>query len=375
MFIHRGKESLELDAAPSLNIVSLRRLEFKLGLKRGYLRSLAAHARGHYNPFVKPEKYRPFQKVFKKPKQRLIDNPDEELKEVQKRIYRRLLRLETLPGYICGGVKGKSLLDNVKLHPDVGVLVTVDIANFFPSVTSQYVYFLWNSVLNCSPEISALLTKLTSFERHLPQGAATSTPLANILICAIDQEIRTECERMGVKYSTWVDDLAFSGANARHVIPVVISALSKAGLRVSRKKIKVMGTGRRKVLNGIVLGKVPTLPRENLSRIRSGIHKLAIGEVNLDSYEEYVQSLIARIRQAQTINASQALKLRLQLIDVLKKGSFPKAFRRRYLRQLSRPTHSPLPRKPVCHALKVETRSADITDTVQTKDDTHKPHS
>ncbi len=245
MFIQREEENLELDAAPSLNIISLRQLEFKLGLKRGYLRSLAAHAGGHYSPFVKPEKYRPFQKIFNKPKQRLIDNPDEELKEVQKRIYRRLLRPEALPNYICGGVKGKSLLDSVKLHPDVGVLVTVDIANFFPSVTSQYVYFLWNSVLNCSPEISALLTKLTSFERHLPQGAATSTPLANILICAIDQQIRTECERMGVKYSTWVDDLAFSGTNARHVIPVVISALRKAGLRVSRKKMKVMGVGLR----------------------------------------------------------------------------------------------------------------------------------
>jgi RNA-directed DNA polymerase len=100
-----------------------------------------------------------------------------------------------------------------------------------------------------------LLTRLTSFERHLAQGAATSTPLANILICTIDKQIRTECERMGITYSTWVDDLAFSGNDPRKIILVVITSLRRAGLRIARKKIKIMGPATQKILNGIILGK------------------------------------------------------------------------------------------------------------------------
>lgn len=334
MFRRLDQKNLDLNAPPKLNLMSLRHLEYKLGLKRGYLRALAATAGRYYEPFIKPEKYRPFQKVFKKRKNRIIDNPGEDLKDVQKLVYRRLLRPEILPDYICGGVRRKSLLHNAKIHLGAPVLVTIDIASFFPSVTNEYVYFLWNEVLNCSPEIATLLTKLTSFERHLPQGASTSTPLANILICAIDKRIRDECERMGVKYSTWVDDLAFSGVKARNVIPVVISALRGVGLRVSRKKISVMGPKSRKVLNGIVLGQGPGVPRERLARLRSGIHKLSVGLVSAKDEDEYIRSLVAQVCQAETINVGQVRKLRFQLVQVLKSGKVSKTVAQLYLAQL-----------------------------------------
>ena len=80
MSIRLDQRNLDLEAVPKLNLVSVRQLEYKLGLKRDYLRQLAAKAGAHYDPFIKPEKHRPFQKIFKKPKKRIIDNPDEELK-------------------------------------------------------------------------------------------------------------------------------------------------------------------------------------------------------------------------------------------------------------------------------------------------------
>ncbi len=334
MTVRLTEKNVDLAAAPKLNLVSIRNLEYKLGLERGYLRTIAAQVGGHYNPFVKPDKVLPFQKQFKKKKKRIIDNPDERLKDVQKRIYRRLLRAELLPGYVFGGVINKKLLDNVNCHLGAQVLVTIDIASFFPSVTNEYIYWLWNSVLNCSSEISVLLTRLTSFERHLPQGASTSTSLANILICTIDKRIRTECEQMGITYSTWVDDLAFSGKDARKIIPIVITVLRNSGLRVSRAKIKIMGPATRKSLNGIIIGKKAGVSKHVRSRIRSGIHKLAKGEVSFEEQPGYLKSLIARIRQAETINAAQIRKLKLNLIKILKETSPPVVQRRYFLKQL-----------------------------------------
>ncbi len=134
--------NFDVSGGPRLDLVSLRKLEYKLGLEREYLRGLAVAAGGHYNPFIKPEKLRPFQKLFKKPKKRIIDNPNEELKESQKRVYRRLLRPESLPDYIFGGVTGKKLTDNINVHLGARLLVTVDIASFSPTLqTNTYIGF------------------------------------------------------------------------------------------------------------------------------------------------------------------------------------------------------------------------------------------
>lgn len=328
------RENLDLSAIPKLNLFSWRDLEHRLGYTHEYLCELAAKAGAHYDPFIKAPKQHWFQKDTPNPKKRIIDNPNPKLRNVQKRIYRRLLRNTVLPFFICGGVKGRTLLDNFYLHSGTSVLVTVDIASFFPSVTNEQVYFIWKEVLNCSTDIAILLTRLTTFERHLPQGAATSTPLANILICTIYRKIRLECERIGIKYSTWVDDLAFSGLNARGIIPVVINTLNRAGLRVSRRKIHVMGAGSRKLLNGIIVGKYPGILRENLSRIRSGIHKLVSGQVPMHDHAAYLRSLCARIRQAEMINPRQAKRFREKLVSALKQSGISKKLKQKYLRQL-----------------------------------------
>jgi hypothetical protein len=55
-------------------------------------------------------------------------------------------------------------------------------------------------------------------------------------------------------FSTWIDDLAFSGDKARAVIQVVVSVLKQSGLRLSHKKIKIMGSRQSKTLTGTRFG-------------------------------------------------------------------------------------------------------------------------
>src|SRR5579864_649141 len=208
-----------------LDIRSLRHLEFSLGLGRETLESAALSADNLYSPFPKPDRIRPFQKKFKTSNPRLIDNPVEPLRTIQKRIQTRLLANINLPYYLCGGVKGRTLLDNVTMHLDAPIIVTVDIKNFFPSIDNRMVYQVWKDLLGCSAEVAALLTRLTTRTHYLPQGSSTSTMLANLVLYSCDKPIREVCNRYGVSYSTWVDDLAFSGRHARSVLPIVITTL------------------------------------------------------------------------------------------------------------------------------------------------------
>ena len=261
---------------------------------------------------------RPFQKQAINPKLRVIDNPSEEIKVVQSLITERLLKPLDLPYHICGGIRGKSVLDNVALHQNSKVLLKIDIARFFPSISNKHVYKVWRVLLGCSPRISSLLTKLTTFERHLPQGAPSSTMLANLVLYSCDAPIRIECERLKIRYSSWVDDLAFSSENPRAVVNLVASSLQKNGFRISRKKLEIIGPGSRKVLNGVLLGRQLSVPPERLARIRSGIHKLRQGRVRSTDAARYVQSLRGSIAQVATINPTKAKVLREELDAVCK---------------------------------------------------------
>jgi hypothetical protein len=162
-----------------------------------------------------------------------------------------------------------------------------------------------------------VLTQLTTFERHLPQGAPTSTLLANLVLHSCDGPIRFECERLGIRYSTWVDDLAFSSDDPRPVIPLVVEALRRAGFRIPHKKLEIIGPGARKILNGVLLGRELSVPPDRLARIRSGIHKLRQGKVSTENLGRYTQSLLGSIAHVASIVPRKAQKLRAELAEVV----------------------------------------------------------
>jgi RNA-directed DNA polymerase len=272
-------------------LYSFRYLEFLLGFSRIQLRDLSREAARHYRPFYKEPKIRPFARRPISNKKRLIDNPKGMLKQVQRRINQRLLKPLLLPEHLLGGVPGKCIRDNAYLHLGSPCIVTVDIKKFFPSITPLQIYRVWRLRLNCSPRIAALLTRLTTFRGYLPQGAPTSTLLANLVLSSADCGIKTACEAAGIRYSSWVDDLAFSGLKAREIVPNVVNVLMQAGFRLSHQKIKVMGAGDRKTLNKLVLSKFVSVEKAYLSRIRAGIRNLRVGKVPSTEVAVYIRSL------------------------------------------------------------------------------------
>jgi retron-type reverse transcriptase len=306
-----------------LNLNSLVRLEALLGTGRVRLRLISGEAGSSYRPFHKREKHFPFEKkpISTRKKPRIIDNPEGELKKLQSRINKVLLKPIVFPAYLCGGIPGKTVLDNVLMHLGAPVLVVVDIKNFFRRITNQQVYYVWREVLGCSPKIAGILTRLTTFERHLPQGAPTSSLLANLVLFSIDRSIRNACAERGVTYSTWVDDIAFSGKNARDLVPTVVAILHAAGFSISHKKLKVMGPGTRKVLNGVLMNRFPNILPERISRLRSGIHKLRSGEVCPSEVEQYVRQLQGGIAYVASISAAKSAKLHRDLDTALIIGS------------------------------------------------------
>ncbi|PYS67428.1 MAG: hypothetical protein DMF69_23060 [Acidobacteria bacterium] len=290
-----------------LNIGSLDVLGYALGLSPE-------------DPFIKISNPAPFAADPIEPKQRKIDNPILITKEIQKRINRSLLRPLHLPGHICGGVKGKTLLDNIIPHLNARVIVTADIKGFFPSITTFQVYAIWSRLLGCSPEIAAILTRLTTFERRLPQGAPTSSTLANLILFSFDQPIRSFCAQHGITYTTWVDDLIFSGAESRSVINVAVAALREGGFSLPHKKLKIMTAGKRMRVTGVLLGKKPGVIRRYARDTRAGIYRLTKGDLAEPKVDRYVKSIRGRIAHINRLNPNVARSLDHQFQLALKRA-------------------------------------------------------
>jgi len=281
-----------------LNIVSLRDLEYKLGFTRQLLHDIASVS-GRY--------YKPFWKIGTKP--RRIDHPTGILKEIQARIQFRLLCKISFPDHIHGGVAKRSPITNAGRHLRVPVIVTLDVRKCFPSVTNKQIFRVWRNVLNCSPTIAHLLTKLTTFEGHLPQGAPTSTALANLALAQCDEKILSFCHQHKIVYTRYIDDLVFSGPLARAVINDVVRTAKSLGFRLPHAKTKIMGPHTRHEVTGLVVSSKLNVAREKRAKLRAAINNLRSGNIPANA----ILSIKGKIGFVRQVNQEAAKSLEKQL--------------------------------------------------------------
>ncbi len=74
-----------------------------------------------------------------------------------------------------------------------------------------------------------------------------------------------------------------------------------------------MGPGDRKLLLGTVLNRFPSIRREYVAQVRSGIHKLRMGLVSGNSLRPYIDSLEGKISHIATLSPTKGQKLLLDL--------------------------------------------------------------
>ena len=156
---------------------------------------------------------------------RIINPPKQELKDIQKRINAYLVMNITLPNYAFGGVKGKDNIRNARFHKGQKYVFQTDLKDFFPRITNKMVYdtFVENGF---SHDVASLLTKLTTFQGHLPQGAPTSTYIANLVFVPTGKALQTIADREGLRFTTFVDDVTLSSQNDfKSVIPEIMAVI------------------------------------------------------------------------------------------------------------------------------------------------------
>ncbi|MBS9404795.1 RNA-directed DNA polymerase [Halomonas sp. TRM85114] len=235
--------------------------------------------------------YRPVPQMKKDGTPRMTYDAYPELKRIQHQIVKKILRKVRFPRYLHGGIRDTDFprdhVSNAALHTGATILVLDDIADFYPSLDRQLVFTTWLRFFGFSPEVSELLTNLTTRHGVVPQGARTSSYLANLAFWDKEAQLVEDLGNIGLTYSRFVDDVTYSShrqilnstiGNAR---AKVYRMLASKGCRPKRSKSHVCRKGQKLEVTGLVTaGSSPTIDKDERKRIRSAVHNLekAVGK-------------------------------------------------------------------------------------------------
>jgi RNA-directed DNA polymerase len=248
-----------------LQIRSLKHLSYRLGFPAQLLEEVSE----------KTEKYYKFI-LIQKPNGgvREISIISQPLKKIQRAIHRLLTEIY-LTEHVHGGVREKSNYTNAKVHCKKDLVLKLDLEKYFPSISHNRVYGLFLHELKCSRDVARLLTKLNTINGQVPQGASTSTDIANLVFRKTDYRLKGLATKFGFKYTRFVDDLTFSGRNiSQQFITIVKSIVRDSGFRLNDDKEELRAKNQPQVVTGLsVKFKKPRVPRKKKREWRKDKYK------------------------------------------------------------------------------------------------------
>lgn len=256
---------------------------------------------------------------------RIIEAPEDELKDLQRRILRRLLNPLPVHPAATGFVRKRSIVDHARPHTGRAAVVNLDLADFFPSISADRVRRCFRAI-GWNREASEILTRICTREGHLPQGAPTSPALSNLVCRRLDARLTAYVQKLRqapARYTRYADDLTFSfeafGWNAPRIVPKNLTQLKRhpevvrrtalrgiaailedEGFRIQKKKrVRIQRAHQRQTATGLVVNQQVNLPREVRRRIRAMQHRQRLGQLTAAQQRELGgwEALAAMVRK------------------------------------------------------------------------------
>jgi RNA-directed DNA polymerase len=239
-------------------------------------------------------------------KRRVLTVPNDELKDLHRRIYSRLLR--PVPVHDCvHSAPGRSIITNAKLHAGHPHLSVRDIQDCFPSITPSRIRAGLRRA-GFDDGAASLVTRLTTFDNQLPQGAPTSPALLNAVFIDVDGKIESAARNAGLTYTRYVDDLFLSGGHrTADVARLIEHVLGRHKFRINPSKRFDWGPDQRHTVTKIVVNTKPTPLPEYARSLRTVIEHHRTGRVVLTAAE--LESVIGKVAFVASVDGELGAQL------------------------------------------------------------------
>lgn len=209
-----------------------------------------------------------------------------------------------------GFVHGKSIVDNAKKHTGKNYVYNIDLKDFFPSVDASRVWArlkyppfnlgtnknreqIANMIktLCCTPmlverKVDNSWTTITT--SALPQGAATSPILTNVICERLDIKLTGLSKRFGLEYSRYADDITFSSMHNTFITEKgkleaiyekessfdkeLRRIVSSQNFRINDKKVRLQKRGYKQEVTGLIVNEKVNTPNYYFKELRQWIY-------------------------------------------------------------------------------------------------------
>ncbi|HIF9492020.1 TPA: reverse transcriptase family protein [Photobacterium damselae] len=313
--VHRDKPYY-----PYSPISSISRLSDVLEVRETVLRNLVQNKDSHYYSFS-------IETTSSNGKMKIRDiyEPKFLLKKIQKRINSRILSKVEYPFYLQGGIFDKDnprdYYSNAAIHSKSNCIMSVDIKNFYPSIKTDQVTRIFKLFFKFPQEVSELLAELVTYNGFVPQGAVTSSYVANLLFFEDEYKEVTYLRGKNLVYSRLLDDITISGKSISNqdfgkIKTRIIGMFKKRGVKINRKKTSLVYSGTRIVTGLRVEHSKPRCEREEKRKIRAAVKHCEIQYLTdrtSDDYHTLWNSTSGKVAKLERVGHSQAKKLRTRL--------------------------------------------------------------
>lgn len=276
----------------------------------------------HYVPYEIPKK--------DNGKSRSIVIPSLHLKTIQKRINREIFSHVEYPSYLYGGVPGRDYVRNAKCHEAARVVIALDVKDFYPSISSERAKNIYQYFLKFGSEVSSLLAELTTYQNKVPQGACTSSHLANLVLHDAESSIVKYCEDSKLIYTRLLDDITISSTKSlsqqriKKIIDMISMMLNKKGLKLKREKTRISSRSNPEELmevTGLWLNRgSPRVNSHTRRAIRVEVYQCkekAKIDITDPAYHKAFASASGKVAMLSYLNHAESGKLRKSLAGIL----------------------------------------------------------
>lgn len=271
---------------------------------------------------------------------RLIEAPKFRLKQAQRRILRHIVNQVPSHEAAHGFKAGTSIVTHARDHARHQVLVRMDLAEFFPSISGARVTAIFH-MMGYPERVARLLAALATnavpgsvfgmpeahgvdpwlrvllSSRHLPPGSPSSPALANLCTFRLDRRFAGLAKGFGATYSRYADDLTFSGGRdferrTETFTALVTAVAHEEGFRVNGRKTRIMNAGVRQTMTGLVVNERPNIPRDEYDHLKAILHncfRFGPASQNREARRDFRDHLRGRIAFVKMVHEARGMRL------------------------------------------------------------------
>lgn len=233
--------------------------------------------------------YRTFE-IHTKKKTRTIFAPDNRLKHLQREITSLLSHAYTPRNSTHGFVRGRSIASNAEVHAGKRHLLSLDLKDFFPSITTNRVFGILRNI-GIPQNVCTIIVQVCCVGGSLPQGAPSSPLLSNLICFSLDRKLQEFSKQNKLVFTRYADDVSISTNGT----PIAMFAeglpasgkvdldklsnnlkicFSEGGFELNSEKTHFASGSARKIVTGLITNEFPNVRREFLRNIRATMYDI-----------------------------------------------------------------------------------------------------